>query len=232
MANNLTISLVIFDCDGVILESVDVKTKAFGLTVAEHGSQAVARLMEYHAANGGVSRYKKFEWFYREVLGREISQNELQTLGERFKHLTFDGLMNVPMVAGALECIEALHNQIPMYVASGAPQEELTQVLDARNLSRYFKGSYGSPPDKTQLLRRILHQTKFEPTKSIMVGDSSTDLNAAQACGTLFFGRGEYFRQSGWPWSRNLYGFLEYVRTTNISRKTSGEIGAADAKLN
>ena len=209
----MAISLVVFDCDGVILESVDVKTRAFGQTVAEHGSDAMARLIKYHIVNGGVSRYKKFEWFYREVLGRKITQNELNKLGERFERLAFDGVKNAPMVAGALECIKELQNQIPMYVASGAPQEEVTAVLNARNLSHYFKGSYGSPPGKTELLRRILHQTGTEPEKTIMVGDSSTDLDAAQECGTCFFGRGEYFKLSGWPWSKDLYGLLEHIRT-------------------
>jgi len=213
MHNNQTISLVIFDCDGVILESVDVKTKAFSLTLAEYGSVAVARLMEYHAFNGGVSRHKKFEWFFREVLGREITRTEMNRLGERFKELAFEGVMNAPMVTGALECIKKLHNQIPMYVASGAPQEELTAVLNARNLSKYFKWSYGSPPGKTELLRSILRQTGTEPKKAIMVGDSSTDLDAAHACGTRFFGRGEYFKLSGWPWSKDLHGLLEHIRT-------------------
>ena len=46
------LDLVIFDCDGVILESVDVKTQAFGLAVAEHGPEAVDRLLEYHLENG------------------------------------------------------------------------------------------------------------------------------------------------------------------------------------
>ena len=232
MHNNLPISLVIFDCDGVILENVDVKTKAFGLTVVEHGSKAVARLMEYHTANGGVSRYKKFEWFYREVLGREITQNELKTLGERFKQLVFDESMNAPLVAGSLECIKALHNQIPMFVASGAPHEELTAVLNARDLSRFFKECYGLPPGKTELVRRIIYQMGVAPEKTIMVGDSSTDLNAAQECGTLFFGRGEYFEQFGLPWSKCLHGLLEYVRTMHICKKTNAGIGAADGKLN
>ena len=212
MLSNLPISLLVFDCDGVILESVEVKTKAFGLTVEEHGSEAVDRLVEYHVKHGGVSRYKKFEWFYREVLGREITPSELRRLGERFKQLAFDGVLNAPMVAGALECIKTLHTQIRMYVASGAPQEELTAVLNARNLSRFFMGSYGSPPGKTELLQRILHQSENRPEKTIMVGDSATDLDAAQACGTLFFGIGKNFEKSGWPWAEDLHGLLAHIR--------------------
>ena len=223
MHNNQPIYLVVFDCDGVILESVDVKTKAFGLVVKEYGTEAVARLMEYHASNGGVSRYEKFEWFFREVLGREITPTELNMLGERFQQISFDGVINAPMVNGALECIQELYHLIPIYVASGAPQKELTAVLNERNLSPYFKGAYGSPPGKTDLLRRILHQTGAEPEKTIMVGDSSTDLDAAQACGTCFFGRGDYFKLSGWPWSKDLNGFLAHIRTRLIQSRVGFE---------
>ena len=84
MLTHLPISLIVFDCDGVLLESVDVKTMVFGETVTEHGPEAVSKLLDYHMANGGVSRYKKFEWFYREVLDCEITKDQSEALGERF----------------------------------------------------------------------------------------------------------------------------------------------------
>lgn len=205
------ISIVVFDCDGVILESVDVKTNAFGQTVAEYGPEAVSRLLDYHMANGGVSRYRKFEWFYREVLGREITKDQLQALGERFKQLAFDGVMNAPMVPGALECIETIYRKIPMYVASGAPHDELGAVLRARNLLSFFKGVHGSPPGKTELLKRIIADEGANAAEMLMVGDSPTDLKAAEACGAQFYGRGEMFRDSGYPWFENLGGLLGFI---------------------
>lgn len=211
----MPISLIVFDCDGVILESVDVKTKAFGRTMEKYGPEAVSRFIDYHVANGGVSRYKKFEWFYREVLGRTIDEAELASLAECFKNLVFEGVMNAPMVRGALASIETLHHRMPMYVASGTPTEELTQVLNARNLTRFFKGVYGSPPAKTELLKHIIEQEGTDPADTLMIGDSSTDLAAAQACGTLFWGRGESFKQSGWPWSEDLRHLLRYIDDAN-----------------
>lgn len=203
--NNLhPVSLVVFDCDGVLLESVEVKTRAFGETVVEHGPAAVSRLLEYHAANGGVSRYKKFEWLYSEVLGRKITKPELHTLADRFKKLAFEGVMNAPMVPGSMQCIEALYGKTPMYVASGAPHEELIAVLEARGLSLYFEGMYGSPPDKKSLLQKIIKANGANPAETLMVGDSSTDLGAALSCGTKFFGRGLDFRSFGWPCSNDL----------------------------
>ena len=202
---------MVFDCDGVILDSVDVKTRAFGQIVEEHGPEAVARMNEYHLANGGVSRFKKFEWFYREVLAREITQNELKTLGDRFSQLAFDGVMNAPMVAGAFECIKKLHNQIPLYVASGAPQDELTVVLEARNLTSFFKGVCGTPPNKTELLRRIIEKAGIAPKDTLMVGDSSTDLDAAQSCGARFFGIGVDFAATRWPFGLDCTFLAQWI---------------------
>ncbi len=212
----MPISLVVFDCDGVLLESVDVKTKAFGQTVAEHGSEAVTRLINYHMEHGGVSRYKKFEWFYTEVLGREITEHELQTLAERFKQLAFDGVMRAPMVQGAMEALESLHGRIPLFVASGTPHDELAQVFNERNLDRFFQGVYGFPPGKADLLRRIIKQQGVTPKEILMVGDSTTDLVAAEECGIFFYCRGEQLKQSGWPWSEDLHGLVEYINGSNL----------------
>ncbi len=211
MAKINDISMIVFDCDGVLLESVAVKTKAFGQTVAEYGQKAVDRLIEYHLAHGGVSRYKKFEWFYQEILGKKITDEELEILGDRFKQLSFEGVMNAPMVEGADKVLEVFYNKIPMFVASGAPHEELIQVLKAKEMFGYFRGVFGSPPAKTQLLQQIIDTCKVLPERVLMVGDSSTDLEAAENCGTLYFGRGETFKSSGWPCSKDLNGLLSYL---------------------
>ena len=195
----MVISLVVFDCDGVILDSVDVKARAFGKIVEEYGSEAVTRMVEYHLAHGGVNRFRKFEWFYNVVLGRRISEDELQALSLEFRELVFEGVMHSPLVPGIMETLELLHGRLPMYVASGTPHEELLNVLDARNLTRFFEAVYGTPPGKSKLLRRIIEQEGVSPEEALMVGDSLTDLDAAQACGTRFFGVSAAFATTMWP---------------------------------
>ena len=59
---------LIFDCDGVVLNSNKVKTEAFYETVVKkYGSQAATALADHHKTNGGISRYKKFEFFLIDV---------------------------------------------------------------------------------------------------------------------------------------------------------------------
>jgi HAD superfamily hydrolase (TIGR01549 family) len=205
------ISLVVFDCDGVILDSVAVKTRAFGQIVEQHGAEAVSRMTEYHLAHGGVSRIRKFEWFYDEVLGRKITEDELQALSSKFRQLAFEGVMRSPTVPGIMETLESLHGRLPMYVASGTPNDELLQVLDARNLTRYFKGVYGTPPGKTELLRCILEKEGVAPNETLMVGDSSTDMDAAQSCGARFFGIGDEFAETSWPFGCDCTVLAQWV---------------------
>jgi phosphoglycolate phosphatase-like HAD superfamily hydrolase len=86
----MPLQCLVFDCDGVILDSVPVKTRAFARLAEPFGPEARDRFVMYHTVHGGVSRYKKFEWFFREVLGREISQEESTQWGRRFAEYALD----------------------------------------------------------------------------------------------------------------------------------------------
>ena len=59
---------VFFDFDGVILDSVDVKTKAFGKMFEAYGSDVQKEVVQYHLENCGVSRFEKFRYYYENIL--------------------------------------------------------------------------------------------------------------------------------------------------------------------
>ena len=204
--------LIVLDCDGVILESVDAKTRAFGKLVEKHGQKAKQKMVDYHLAHGGVSRFSKFAWFYREVLGREITKQEKDELGRLFIQYCFDEVMNSRFVPGVMEFISSYHQKISLYVASGAPHEELTEIIKARNLMHFFKGVYGSPPTKTEILADIVKRERVLPSETLMIGDSNTDLEAATSVGTFFYGRGVEFSISKWPWAEDLTRLSEYIK--------------------
>ena len=53
----MALSLIVFDCDGVILESVDAKTKAFAQVAEPLGAEARDRLVLYHTLHGGKNSH-------------------------------------------------------------------------------------------------------------------------------------------------------------------------------
>ncbi|MBI9082643.1 MAG: HAD family hydrolase [Desulfobacterales bacterium] len=206
-----TPELIVLDCDGVILESVAVKTEAFGKLVSRHGPDATERMIDFHQAHGGMSRFEKFSWFYHEMLGRPLSQTTRDRLNSEFAGLCLNGVLASPFVPGAIEFIESWQGRVPLYVASATPHEELETIFRKRNLARFFKGIFGMPPAKEELLARIVDREGILPEKTLMVGDSSTDEEAAVMVGTRFFGRGEKFAGSGWPWGKDLFGLIDYL---------------------
>ena len=56
---------LIFDCDGVLLNSNKIKTEAFYEVTKPYGDEAAQTLKNYHILNGGVSRYQKFDFFLK-----------------------------------------------------------------------------------------------------------------------------------------------------------------------
>ena len=208
----MALELIIFDCDGVLIESVDAKTRAFATIAKPYGQKAVDALVSYHLEQGGVSRVEKLNWFFETVLERAPEEGEQRRLLDEFVELSLQRIYTALSVPGIWDVLERWHGVVPMYVASGAPHLELTNVLKQHAMARFFTGIYGSPPGKTTLLRGILAEENIEPYNAVMVGDGANDMYAAEATRTRFYGRGEYFRHSDYPWHKDLTrlnGYLE-----------------------
>ncbi|MDR2745243.1 MAG: HAD family hydrolase [Desulfovibrio sp.] len=200
----MPVRCLVFDCDGVILDSVPVKTRAFARLAEPFGAQARDRLVMYHAVHGGVSRYKKFEWFFQEVLGRAITPEESAEWGRLFARYALDEVRSCRLIAGAQEVLNAWRGRLSLFVCSGAPQEELRVILRERRLENYFDGVHGSPPAKEQLLAKIVAGTGLPPDSVLMVGDAVTDRDAAGHAGARFYGVGERLRGGDFPWGPDL----------------------------
>lgn len=206
--------LVVFDCDGVILESVNAKTKAFYRVGLNWGPEVARQFKDYHLSHLGISRFVKFEWLFKEVLREELTPVLSEKLGQQFADICLEEVAASPLVPGCLDCLDYLNGKSTLYIASGMPDEELKTILKARRLDHYFTATLGSPPGKAILLENIIFEEGIPPERTLMVGDANTDLNAAETVGCAFFGRGEQFKNSGWPWHPDLTGLLEYLRDT------------------
>jgi phosphoglycolate phosphatase-like HAD superfamily hydrolase len=180
---------VVFDFDGVVLESADIKTDAFVELFDHLGPTMVSKVREHHLANLGISRFVKFEWVYRNLIGRELAEAERLELGDRFSAIALRRVLACPFVPGAEAALAALAPRYPLFVASGTPQEELDHVVDARGLRGFFREVWGSPHEKADILADIANRHGCRLDEILFIGDGASDARAAEAAGTQFLAR-------------------------------------------
>ncbi len=181
---------IIFDFDGVIVESGDIKTQAFGELYRSYGPEIEAAVMEYHKQNGGMSRYRKFHYFQEQLLHQPpLTPQEEQDLDQRFSELVIEAVINSESVPGAEALIHNAYKHIPLFIASGTPEKELQRIVEQRGLASYFIDVRGSPQTKQALIAEILGAHALTPEKVLMVGDAMADYLGAKANNTAFLGR-------------------------------------------
>ena len=169
------IRAVILDFDGVVLESVEVKTEAFRELFSFAPDHAEA-IVQFHKENGGMSRYDKFDYFYKNILGVPLTSEKKQELADKFSDIVFKKILAVPFVPGAYEFLQKYSGSVSLFVVSATPENELREILRQRDLTRSFQGVYGAPREKTDCIREIISKLGVPYLISFLSGTHSTIL--------------------------------------------------------
>jgi phosphoglycolate phosphatase-like HAD superfamily hydrolase len=176
---------LVFDCDGVVLNSNKIKTQAFYETTQHYGHEFAQALVDYHVANGGISRYVKMEYFLTKIMGKKLEQAELDDLLERFAKSVKQGLMTCEVAAG-LDELKVVTQNANWLIVSGGDQSELREVFAERGLGNNFDGGiFGSPDTKDTILAREIENDNIT-RPALFLGDSKYDYQAAQSAGLDF----------------------------------------------
>lgn len=194
-------SAIVFDFDGVILESAGIKTWAFRRLFEGKYPDHVDEIVEYHLRQEGISRYEKFAHIYEAILDEPLDPTESIALGNRFSSLVLKGILSAPCVPGAREFLEVHRERMPLFVASGTPQEELEYIVRKRGLNNHFTEVHGTPRTKEQIIVDLLRRHTLAPQDVVLVGDAESDCVAAAATGLVFIARcsDEQSQLAEWP---------------------------------
>ena len=169
----------VFDCDGVILDSNKLKSRSFAQALPNEPQDIVAKFVEYHKKNGGISRYKKFRYYFEEIKKSTSSKEETLVALNLFASLVRNGLLECEYVSGVLEFLNNVkHSKKPLFVVSGSDENELKEVFLQRGILHFFNHVYGSPINKNENTRMV---TEFmgPNKKGLFFGDSESDYYAA-----------------------------------------------------
>jgi phosphoglycolate phosphatase-like HAD superfamily hydrolase len=171
---------VIFDMDGVLLDSNEMKICAAREAMAQVMPEAAEAFAEHFRRNFGLSRREHFVWGYEQFL---------KPLGQGAA--VIDGIINdyarrvgkrsrgCAVAQGARALLSSL--KVPRYVLTGSDQTETRSLLAEVGLAPFFTEILGSPTSKIDNLGGLIRRHAQRPARTLLIGDSHHDLAAARA---------------------------------------------------
>ncbi|MGI5183691.1 HAD-IA family hydrolase [Dactylosporangium sp. CA-152071] len=170
---------VVFDLDGVLVDSFDVMREAFAVAYAEVVGAGPPPFEEYSRHMG---RYFPDIMAMMGLPGamEEPFVRESYRLAHRVR--VYDG---VPEMLGELRA-----NRIRLAVATGKSGSRARSLICILQLHDYFDAVVGSdevprPKPAPDIVLEALRRIDVAPEAAMMVGDAPTDLASAQAAGVV-----------------------------------------------
>ena len=175
--------MVIFDCNGVLVDSEPIANAVLSRALASIGvkapPQALARRFAGRRSSDIFSAIEK-------TTGRRLPNDFAEKVGDEILRRLRTELRPIPYVERALQWIRG-----PKAVASSSPFERIQLSLEVTDLIGFFCGRLfsasrvrnGKPAPDLYLL--AAQQMKVAPSKCIVVEDSVPGITAAAAAGMM-----------------------------------------------
>lgn len=180
---------ILWDFDGVILDSMPIREYGFRKIFEEFDKKTVDKLIEYHEYNGGLSRFHKIKYFYNELLNKVITEHDIQVYADKFTLIMKKELSNPKyLIDNSIKFIEQNYTKYNFHIVSGSEHNELNYLCNKLYISNYFLSINGSPTIKNQLVKDLLKKENYSKDETILIGDSINDYNAAHVNGIKFYG--------------------------------------------
>ena len=180
---------ILFDFDGVILDSMPIRDYGFKKIFEDFDDNLVNKLLEYHNKNGGLSRYVKIKYFYNKLLKQEILEEKIINYADNFSKIMRRELIDKRyLIVNTLKFIKDNYNKYNLHIVSGSDERELQYLCKELGISSFFQSINGSPTHKNILVKNVLIVNKYIESETILIGDSINDYEAAKENNLDFYG--------------------------------------------
>lgn len=180
------IQTVVFDCDGVLFDSNNIKADAFARSIRNEQPEAVVAFLDYHAKNGGVSRNSKFRWFYRDYLGQNHWESPAKEAVMRFAKELKECLLIAQQTEGVVDLLDRLvERKVDCHVVSAGAADEVEHIISHNDMRGYFGQILGNSKTKKENLE-LLKREGLLKQPAVFFGDAESDMFAAEFYGMDF----------------------------------------------
>jgi HAD superfamily hydrolase (TIGR01509 family) len=176
------VSAIVFDCDGLLLDTESCWSRAEASLFADYGfgfgpsekDLLIGRTLE--AACNNMAEY-----FGRPGIGAQLQAELLPRVEAELS-------AKVDPMPGARELLEHLGGRVPLAVATNSPRAMLTAALACAGLDRFFQVAVAAddverPKPDPQLYLAAFERLGADPQTGVALEDSSTGVTAARAAG-------------------------------------------------
>ena len=188
---------IVFDFDGVLVDSNDIKREAYG-RIFRGRIESTSVIGEVLFECPEADRFGTI----RAILRRfgSVTEDDVRRYADLYNEICEREVVGAEEVEGATKTLQILGLKYPLFVNSGTYQAALRRIVQARGWGNHFQGVFGSPASKVENLVRIATQQSARPEDLVLVGDSQVDEEAAGVFGCRFIA----FRFSGNQGSRTI----------------------------
>ena len=184
------IKCIVFDFDGTLVESNDIKRRVF-YEVTKNIVGASLILDKLFASPNPGDRYNVFNDFVYDLKKSNTTSISSKYLSDLYTSKCEYEISQAPEVSGALSTLNELKKRkIKILLSSATPEKTLKRIIKMRGWSDLFERVMGSPESKEEHLKSILSLNNFSLSEIVYVGDSEMDQKAALSIGCKFIGIG------------------------------------------
>jgi len=179
-----------FDFDGVIVDSVNIKSRAFGELFKDYGEDIIKEIMRYHLNEGwALSRYDKFKYYYKNILHKKMTRDVINELDKRFSQLVTKKVVKAPFIDGVIDFLKKLKKKHKKcFIISATPQKEIRRITKLRQIEKFFEEIVGSPMGKRGNFKYLMKKYVIDAAKTVYFGDTEADYEVAAENGIDFVG--------------------------------------------
>ena len=180
---------IIWDFDGVIIDSSEIRVNAFRQMLKDYPPHMVDKLIDFHKRNDGLSRYVKIDYFFSQIINQSLDNQKRTNLLKEYGAICSKKLDDKQLlIMDSIKFISNNYNHKNFDIASGSDNNELNRLCMSLGITSFFNSINGSPEVKKDIVRRIIIENQYINKETCLIGDSINDYDAAIFNQIQFFG--------------------------------------------
>lgn len=186
----MAIKVIVFDFDGTLVDSNQIKYDAFfELFPHDNSRKKIIKevIKEYREEPRSVIIKKILERSSDRDAKKDDIVGKVKLLSDRYNKIVIERVKHCKTKTGALKALKVLSGKYRLYLSSITPEISLKEIVRYRKWDPFFCKIFGYPKNKISSLLNIVRRESIYANEILVVGDGMSDMDSAKIAGCKFF---------------------------------------------